>query len=83
MVWNIDEAEDQPLSLTKSRAAPHDRMSEYSSYTAAPDDMNRMTVLHNGNVVQLSPITRIQLSLDCLWCLVLLEMCQEILHTLW
>ena len=33
--------------------------------TAAPDDMNRMTVLHSGNVVQLSPITRIQLSLDC------------------
>ena len=69
MVWNIDEteAEDQPLSL----GPPHmTRWRNREAVTAAPDDMNRMVVLHSGNVVHLSevqpsPITCIQLALDC------------------
>eukprot|EP00090_Calanus_glacialis_P007925 TRINITY_DN16316_c0_g1_i1.p1 TRINITY_DN16316_c0_g1~~TRINITY_DN16316_c0_g1_i1.p1 ORF type:complete len:931 (+),score=202.36 TRINITY_DN16316_c0_g1_i1:124-2793(+) len=69
MVWNIDETEveDQPLSLGPSHMT---RWRNRVAITAAPDDMNRMVVLHNGNVVHLStvqpsPITSIQLALDC------------------
>ena len=69
MVWNIDESDgdDQPLSL----GPPHmTRWKNKVPITAAPDDMNRLVILHNGNVVHLSPvqactITCIQLSKDC------------------